>query len=50
MWWQCDCGYETWSEPTGHSDWGGEIKVIGPDCPECHIAMDYLDDGPPPSP
>ena len=46
MLWECDgCGNVVESDPLGHSDWGGEITVCGPDCEECDQPMDYAGEG-----
>lgn len=43
MLWRCDgCGKEVESDPTSHSDWGGEITVQGPDCQDCEQPMDCI--------
>ncbi len=43
MLWRCDgCGRVEECDPLGHSDWGGEIEVCGPDCPECEQPMDFI--------
>ena len=37
-WFRCDgCGDERQSDPLGHSDWGGTIRIDGPMCdnPDC---------------
>ena len=44
MLWTCDdCLTETVSDPLAHTDYGGEIVVYGPHCPECGCPM-RLDD------
>ncbi len=46
MLWECDCGYIVSSDPLAGDDWGGVPRAIGPDCPECDVAMDCIaDDG-----
>jgi hypothetical protein len=43
MLWECDgCGKVVECDPLGHSDWGGEITVDGPDCEECDQPMDHI--------
>jgi hypothetical protein len=46
MLWECDgCGRVVESDPLGHSDWGGEVVVSGPDCDKCGQPMDYAGEG-----
>lgn len=45
MIWECDgCGLEVKSDPLSHTDYGGEIKLQGPNCPQCGQSMDFVRD------
>ena len=46
MTWECDgCGRVRECDPLAGDDWGGEWVAIGPDCPDCDIPMDLIDNG-----
>jgi hypothetical protein len=43
--WECSgCFATKRSNPLGHNDTGGVIKVYGPHCDECGIPMDFVED------
>lgn len=43
--WRCDdCDQERTCDPLAGDDWGGVMRAVGPDCPDCGIEMDYLGD------
>lgn len=43
--WECDdCGALAESDPHAHDDWGGVIRVYGPECQECEVPMTFVAD------
>lgn len=45
MLWHCDeCQLEHEADPAGHTDYGGVIKVYGPECPVCGGKMTFVED------